>query len=69
MEKENSRVESLLVLILLSSLKGASKEEKAFQLSLAGFSNSNIADFLDTTPQVVANALSARRKRGGNRAR
>lgn len=63
MKNENDRIENLLVMILLSSLKGAPKEEKALQLNLAGFSNIEIADFLDTSPQVIANALSAVRKK------
>lgn len=63
MKGEDKRIENLLVMILLNSLKGASIAEKALQLSLAGFSNIEIADFLRTSPQVVANALSAKRKK------
>lgn len=63
MKDDDSRIENLLVVILLNSLKGASMAEKASQLSLAGFSNVEIADFLKTSPQVIANALSAKRKK------
>lgn len=65
MEKENrnERIENLLALILLSSLKGAKRGEKALQLSLAGFSNIEIANFLQTSTQVVYNLLSQIRKK------
>ncbi len=72
MKKENGdkRIENLLALILLNSLKGAKIGEKALQLSLAGFSNIEIANFLRTSAQVVANALSEvrkKKKKGRNR--
>jgi len=63
MKNGDKRIENLLVMILLSSFKGASTAEKALQLSLAGFTNIEIADFLRTSPQVIANALSAKRKK------
>jgi hypothetical protein len=65
MKKENvdERIENLLALILLSSLKEAKLGEKALWLSLAGFSNIEIANFLQTSAQVVANALSEKRKK------
>lgn len=58
----DDRIENLLVVIFLNSLKGAKIGEKALQLNLAGFSNVEIADFLRTSPQVIANALSTKRK-------
>lgn len=61
-KNENDRIENLLVVILLNSLKGAKIGEKALQLNLAGLSNIEIANFLRTSPQVVANALSIKRK-------
>lgn len=63
MKNEDTRIENLLVMILLNSLKGALIPEKALPLHLAGFSNIEIADFLQTTPKVVSNALSAKRKK------
>lgn len=63
MEKGNKRIENLLVMILLSSYKGSSITEKALQLNLVGFSNIEIADFLQTSAQVIANSLSAKRKK------
>jgi len=62
-ENGNERIENLLVLILLDSLKEAKLPEKALQLNLAGFTNIEIANFLRTSPQVVANALSEMRKK------
>ncbi len=61
-KNENNRIENLLVMLLLSSLKGASNKEKALKLHLAGLSNIEIANFLTTTPQVIANTLSEERK-------
>ena len=62
-KNENDRIENLLVVILLNSIKAAKINEKASQLKLAGFSNIEIADFLKTSPQVVANALFGERKK------
>lgn len=60
---DNERIEKLLVLLLLSSLKGASIAKKALQLNLAGFSNIEIADFLQTSSQVVTQSLYEARKK------
>jgi len=43
-------------------MKGASKQEKAIQLNLAGFSNVEIADILGTSGAVVAQLLYESRK-------
>jgi DNA-binding CsgD family transcriptional regulator len=60
------RTERLLALILLQQMKGASQREKILQLSVAGFTNVEIADVLQTTPAVVSQSLyEARRGRGG----
>lgn len=61
--ESNRRLENLLVMILLQSLKGASIKEKAIKINKAGFSNVEIADFLGTTNQVVANAISEGKKK------
>ena len=64
------RVESLLALILLHQMKGSPQRDKAVHLSLAGFSNTEIADLLQTTSAVVAQMLyevrrhAPKRKRG-----
>jgi DNA-binding CsgD family transcriptional regulator len=56
------RAERLLAILLLESMKGASQREKAVRLSLAGFTNVEIADLLQTSAQVVAQHLYASRK-------
>ena len=57
------RAEKLLALLLLQQLKSSSQREKALHLSLAGFTNTEIADLLQTTTGVVAQSLyEARRK-------
>lgn len=51
------RTELLLALILLQQMKGSSQRDKALHLSLAGFTNTEIADLLQTTAAVVAQSL------------
>ena len=59
----NDRLEKLLALLLLQQLKVAPQREKALHLSIAGFTNTEIADLLQTTAGVVAQSLyEARRK-------
>ena len=53
------RTERLLAILLLESMRGASQREKAVRLSLAGFSNVEIADLLQTSAQIVAQHLYA----------
>jgi predicted transcriptional regulator len=43
-------------------MKGATKAEKATQLSIAGFSAVEIADMLDTTAAVISQMLYTARK-------
>jgi len=62
---ETERTERLLALILLNQLKGASQREKIVELSLAGFTNVEIADIVQTTTQVVSQVLYATRKGKG----
>jgi hypothetical protein len=61
-ETSNERIERLLVLLLLHSMKGTSQGEKVTQLNIAGFSNFEIAEFLNTTPAVVASLLYQSKK-------
>ncbi len=56
------RVERLLALMLLHQMKGTSQREKALQLSIAGFSNAEIADLLQTGAAVVASMLYQARR-------
>jgi DNA-binding NarL/FixJ family response regulator len=58
------RSEKILALLLLNSLKGSSQQEKIVQLSLAGFSNLEIADLLQTTNTAVATSRYAAKKTG-----
>lgn len=61
------RSEHLLALILLQQMKGASQRDKIAQLSVAGFSNTEIADLLQTTSAVVAQSLYEARRGTGRR--
>jgi hypothetical protein len=68
MELQIGRVERLLGLLLIQNMKGGSQGEKAVQLSLAGFTNIEIADLLRTSAQVVAQHLySARKSKGAKK--
>ncbi len=62
MDTTNDRLERLLVLLLLQSMKGSSQKEKVNQLNLAGFSNIEIAEFLQTSPAVVATLIYQSKK-------
>jgi hypothetical protein len=59
---ENDRLERLSALLLLNSLGGKTMAEKAMQLNIAGFSNIEIAEFLQTKPTSIATLLSKKRK-------
>ena len=65
MEERFDRIEKLLALILLELMKGTSQAVKIRRLNLAGFTNAEIADFLDTKATVVAVRLSESRKKKG----
>lgn len=58
----SDRTERLLALVLLQQMKGSSQRDKALQLSLAGFTNTEIADLLQTTSGVVAQTLYEARR-------
>jgi DNA-directed RNA polymerase specialized sigma24 family protein len=62
-EEASSRMERLLALLLLQGLKGATQEDKAVQLSIAGFTTVEIADILNTKAAVVRQHLYIARKR------
>ncbi len=57
------RIERLLALLLLQRMKGSSQRDRAVVLSLAGFSNTQIADLLETRATVIASTLSQARRR------
>jgi hypothetical protein len=66
---EADRTERLLALILLQNMKGVSQQQKIVELSVAGFSNLEIADILQTTSAVVAQSLYAARRERPRRPR
>jgi len=57
------RIERLLALLVIQNMKGATQADKALQLSLAGFTNVEIGDLLQTTQAVIAQNLYASRKK------
>ncbi len=61
--EDTGRTEALLRMILLQLMKDSNQGEKIKQLNLAGLSNIEIADALDTTSDVVASTLYASRKK------
>jgi len=62
MDNSNERIERLLVLLLIESMKGKKQNEKAKALNYAGFSNIEISEILEISPQVVANYLYTAKK-------
>ena len=64
MNAVQDRTERLLATMLLELMRGASQREKALRLSLAGFTNVEIADLLQTSAQVVAQHIYTSRKTG-----
>lgn len=58
------RTERLLALILLNQMKDAPQRDRIVQLNLAGFTNVEIANILQTTSAVVAQVLYATKKSG-----
>lgn len=59
----DDRIERILILLLLNEMKGATQREKVSQLNLAGLTNSEIAEYLRTSPQLVANYVWEARRR------
>jgi len=56
------RMERLLALILLQQMKGSSHRDKVLQLSIAGFTNTEIADLLHTRSVAIAQLLYKARR-------
>ncbi|MGA9507746.1 MAG: hypothetical protein WBV55_03770 [Candidatus Sulfotelmatobacter sp.] len=61
-EESNDRVERLLALLLVQNMKSANMAAKARELSIAGFTNVEIANLLGTTAAVISQSLYAARK-------
>ena len=63
MNNQGERIETLLALILARSYKGEPVVEAASALSIAGFTNVEIADLLKTSPQTITQLLYEKRKK------
>ncbi len=63
MTDKKDRTEQILAVLLINSLKGATVADKVKQLNLAGFSNIEVADLLETTTNHVAQALFKAKKK------
>ncbi len=61
------RSEHLLALVLLHMMKDEPQRDKILQLNVAGFSNLEIADLLQTTAAVVSQSLYEARQGKGRR--
>jgi hypothetical protein len=59
----SDRIEKLLAMLVVQNMKGATQADKALQLSLAGFTNVEIGNLLQTNPAVIASNLYAERKK------
>lgn len=57
------RIERLLALSIIHSMKGATQAEKALQLSIAGFTNVEIGNLLQTTAAVISQYMYTARKK------
>ena len=62
MDTNNDRIERLLVLLLLESMNDRPQKDKVVKLNIAGFSNIEIAEFIQTSPQVVATLIYESKK-------
>lgn len=60
MEESLGRVERLLGLLLIQQMK--TQRDKIVQLNVAGFTNTEVADLLQTTAGVVSQVLYEARK-------
>ena len=69
MSVAGNRTDRLLAILLLQSMKTSTQAEKALHLSLAGFSNVEIADLLQTSTKVIAQHLYTARKRQRSKTR
>lgn len=57
------RIERLLAILVIQSMKGSTQADKALQLSLAGFTNVEVGNLLQTTQAVIGQNLYAARKK------
>lgn len=66
---DQSRTDSLLVMVLIHLMKDASQKEKALALSKAGLTSAEIADALGTSAASVSQQLYEARKQANPRAK
>lgn len=59
---DTERIEGLLLAILLELMREESQTAKIRQLTIAGLSNLEIANALETTPAVVAQTIYTARR-------
>ncbi len=64
---DSNRAEILLALLLMQQMKNASQSDKILQLNIAGFSNIEIANILETTSAVVSQSLYSSRRVGSSK--
>lgn len=62
-EDNTKRIEKLLALLLINTLKEGTMADKAFQLNLAGLTNGEIAELLGTSSGVIAQSLYEKKKK------
>lgn len=62
MEINLERIEKMLALVVLSTMKDAPQGEKAMAMSRVGYQSKEIAALLGTTPAVVSQQLYEQRK-------
>jgi DNA-directed RNA polymerase specialized sigma24 family protein len=60
--EKSDKLEKILAMLLIQSMKETKQADKVFALSVAGFSNSEAADLLGTTAATVNQLLYERRK-------
>ena len=64
---DSNKSEILLALLLIQQMKNASQSDKILQLNIAGFSNIEIANILETTSAVVSQSLYSSRRVGSSK--
>jgi DNA-directed RNA polymerase specialized sigma24 family protein len=63
-----SRQDRIAAFVMLDGINSKTQAEKSMRLKLAGFSNSEIAEMLQTTPAVVASNLYVERRKAAKKA-